>query len=223
MRVELDRPLVTFTFDDFPRSALRGADIVEAAGGRAGFYACTSFTGCDGMFRPEDIRELLARGHEVGAHSHSHLDLAKTPSHEAVADIDRNLDELEKLGVGSGGLSLAYPYGETTFPLKRALAHRFTLARGVLPGLNVGIVDRMQLRTIQLYGPSGVDERAHRMLDKAIEQRAWAIFFSHEVMDAPSTMGTTETLVKALVRKAVDAGAILAAPGAAAKLMWGPH
>ena len=30
-----DHPVVTFTFDDFPKSALNGADIVEKRGGRA--------------------------------------------------------------------------------------------------------------------------------------------------------------------------------------------
>ena len=32
-----DRPVISFTFDDFPKSALNGADIVEKHGGRAGF------------------------------------------------------------------------------------------------------------------------------------------------------------------------------------------
>ncbi len=31
-----DRPVISFTFDDFPKSALNGADIVEKHGGRAG-------------------------------------------------------------------------------------------------------------------------------------------------------------------------------------------
>ena len=37
-----DRPVVTFTFDHFPKSAINGADIIEKHGGRAGFYACTT-------------------------------------------------------------------------------------------------------------------------------------------------------------------------------------
>ena len=40
-----DRPVVSFTFDDFPKTALTGADIVEKDGGKAGFYACTSLMG----------------------------------------------------------------------------------------------------------------------------------------------------------------------------------
>ena len=32
-----DRPVVTFTFDDFPKSALNGADVIEKHNGRAGF------------------------------------------------------------------------------------------------------------------------------------------------------------------------------------------
>src|SRR5690349_11383669 len=77
-----DRPVVTFTFDDFPKSALNGADIVEKHGGRAGFYACTSLMGQKSpvmgeMFDAAALKELGARSHEIGAHSHSHLDCAR--------------------------------------------------------------------------------------------------------------------------------------------------
>ena len=44
-QVAPDRPVVSFTFDDFPKAALNGADIVERHGGKAGFYACTSWMG----------------------------------------------------------------------------------------------------------------------------------------------------------------------------------
>ena len=40
-----DRPVITFTFDDFPKAALNGADVLEKHGGRGGFYACTSMMG----------------------------------------------------------------------------------------------------------------------------------------------------------------------------------
>ena len=61
-----DRPVVCFTFDDFPKAALNGADIVEKHGGKAGFYACTSWMGkrspiTGEMFDAATLQDLRVR------------------------------------------------------------------------------------------------------------------------------------------------------------------
>ena len=221
-KVSCQRPVVTFTFDDFPKSAVRGADIVETHGGHAGFYACTSMMGKSGpmgdMFTAEDLLELASRGHEIGAHTHSHLDCAQSDKTECEQDISENLAALKEAGFEHVVSALAYPYGETQFVLKEQLASQFLTGRGVLPGLNSGVVDRLQLRAVELDQSDISEERAFAMLEKAVETNAWLIYFSHDVSDEPTNFGASPDLIEKLCQRAVDLGAVLAAPTRAAAL-----
>lgn len=218
-----DRPVVTFTFDDFPKSAVAGADIVEAAGGRAGFYASTTMAGTTHpdmgeMFDANTLADLVARGHEIGAHSHEHLDCARISLGRVEVDVGENLVALAGLGLEAPVSSFAWPYGETGFAAKRWAASVFSTCRGVLPGVNVGDTDRAQLRAIELGPTEAHQRRALELLSACIAMNGWAIFFTHDVSDAPSDYGCTPDLLRELVKAAVDQGAVLAAPGLAAAL-----
>lgn len=79
----------------------------------------------------EELRLLLGRGAEVGAHSSTHAHLARRLAGESEADwevrvaheIDHNLKRIrQELGVEAR--SFAYPYGEYNPALKRLLAQR---------------------------------------------------------------------------------------------------
>lgn len=212
-----DRPVVTFTFDDFPKSALNGADIVEKHGGRAGFYACTSLMAqrspvMGEMFDPATLAELSARGHEIGAHTHSHLDCARSRLDQVERDIGENLVALTEAGVTDNVSAFAYPYGETTYSAKRWVSDVFVTGRGILPGVNIGEADRSQLRAVELGPSSAARKRAKAMLKNAIETKGWVIFFTHDVSNSPTPYGAPKDLVEELALQAVESGAVLAAP-----------
>jgi peptidoglycan/xylan/chitin deacetylase (PgdA/CDA1 family) len=66
-------PRVLLTFDDGGRSALTEiAPRLEALGWRGHFFMTTSRIGTAGFLSDAELRELHARGHVVGSHSHSH-------------------------------------------------------------------------------------------------------------------------------------------------------
>lgn len=212
-----DRPVVTFTFDDFPKSALNGADIIETRGGRAGFYACTSFMAqrspvMGEMFDAATLAELRTRGHEVGAHTHAHLDCARTRLESVERDVGENLVALAEAGHDETVSAFAFPYGETTFATKQWVGEVFATGRGVLPGLNAGEIDRSQLRAIELGASAMHRRRALAALKTCIETKAWLFYFTHDVGAAPSSYGAPADLIEELASRAVDAGAILAAP-----------
>ncbi len=211
-----DRPVVSFTFDDFPKSATRGADIVEAAGGRAGFYATTSFMGQRGpmgeMFDAAMLMDLSKRGHEIGAHTHSHLDCARKPIERVEKDIGANLVVLAEAGLDATVSSFAWPYGETTYAAKRWAADTFATARGVLPGVNRGDSDRAQLRAVELGDGDARRKRAIAMLETCIRSKGWLIFFTHDVSPRPTEFGCSPDLIANLCKHAVDRGAVLATP-----------
>jgi len=64
---------VLLTFDDGGRSAITEiAPRLETRGWRGHFFMTTSQIGAPGFLGTDDLRELHARGHVVGSHSHSH-------------------------------------------------------------------------------------------------------------------------------------------------------
>jgi peptidoglycan/xylan/chitin deacetylase (PgdA/CDA1 family) len=68
------------TFDDGGASAMAAADVVESHGWRGYFFITTAYIGRPGFLDVSQLRELRARGHIVGSHSHSHpLRMAACP------------------------------------------------------------------------------------------------------------------------------------------------
>lgn len=63
------------TFDDGGASALRAADMLEHYGWFGHFFIITALIGTPCFLSKPDLRELHARGHLVGSHSHSHPDV----------------------------------------------------------------------------------------------------------------------------------------------------
>ena len=65
-------PSVALTFDDGGRSALTVASSLERRGWVGHFFITTGRVGAPGFLNADGIRELVARGHDVGSHSHTH-------------------------------------------------------------------------------------------------------------------------------------------------------
>src|SRR3569833_3816921 len=76
-RLQFERPVASFSFDDFPMSAWEtGGPILARHGVRATYYAAGAFCGrrVDGIdyYDEETLREIQAAGHEIGCHTFSH-------------------------------------------------------------------------------------------------------------------------------------------------------
>ncbi|MEE9381156.1 MAG: polysaccharide deacetylase family protein [Hyphomonadaceae bacterium] len=214
------RAIVSFTFDDFPKSAAdTGASIVESVGGRACYYACTGMAGTTTetgeMFDERDIVALSAAGHEIGAHTDTHLDCAQSGTPEVLASINANITALAAMGLAAAPTQFAYPYGETGLDIKEALAGRFQTARGILPGTNSKGSDTMQLRAYELERDDWTMTRAAKAIEAAAQTPAWIILFTHDVRTAPSAYGTTPNVLRKLARLARDCGAAILTPSEA--------
>lgn len=214
-----DQPMLSICFDDFPASAVaNGARVLEAHGARGTFYAAAGLAGTEGPcgrnFSAGDLKRLEEAGHEIGCHTYDHADCAKRDVLDTLHDLARNRDVLAAMGATQSLKTLAYPYGETSHVLKQGLPPRFTSARGVLPGLNVGKRDLAQLRAYPLFGEIAI-KRAHRALKAAARRKAWLIVFTHDVSDAPSRFGTSTRDLDTFLQAARKLG-VTAAPVSAA-------
>ena len=218
-----EKPIVSFTFDDFPKSAADvGAEIIEKVGGRGTYYACSSLAGkhitTGQQFDASDIVTLQNRGHEIGAHTHSHLDCSKADVREVRRDIALNIKCLEDMGA-SNITQFAYPYGETQVELKRGLVNDFETARGILAGANTAAADRMQLKAYELTPDAGAIQRAEIALRAAQASPTWIVIFTHDVSRSPSPFGVRIDDLARLANVAIAIGADVLSVGDAMKHM----
>src|SRR5688572_18882053 len=88
-------PIISFTFDDFPRSAVHvGARILKDSGARGTFYASLGLMGQQAptgeIFVREDLDALVRDGHEIGCHTYAHYDAWATPARTFEASVIQN-------------------------------------------------------------------------------------------------------------------------------------
>lgn len=215
-RLELDGPVVSFTFDDAPDSAvLDGAAILEEAGARGTFYVCAGLFGQSGpMGRYADrgqIAVAAGRGHEVGCHTFGHLDCGRADAATIAAEADRNAGVLT--GAGFPPRHFAWPYGDVSPAGKRALDGRYGSLRALHPGLVESGSDLNQLPAVGIEGPDG-EAVARAWIERAVSARAWLILYTHDVRDPASPWGCTPAALRRLVACAQARGAAVRTVGA---------
>lgn len=196
LSVDLDHGLVSFSFDDFPRSAATtGAALLERHGWRGTYYASAGYAGTDThhgpMFDGDDLQRLADAGHEIGCHTHSHLDGSSIGEAELLADIERNEAGLRALGYTGPLDSFAYPYGVATSAIKRMLSDRFSSLRGIEAAINRGPCDRNLLKSVPVDGGEAGIARAIEAAEALIQNPGWLIFYLHDVQDEPTEWGCT--------------------------------
>ncbi|MCC5980332.1 MAG: polysaccharide deacetylase family protein [Oceanicaulis sp.] len=211
LKADISVPLVSFSFDDFPKSAREnGARIIEHHGWRATFYTALGFAGQTNhlgeLMDEADIRALHLRGHEIACHSFSHHDASRQVAKAFAADCERNCAELMELGIYKPASSFAFPYGEASVGAKRALAKRYGAMRGVYPGINRKGDDLNLLKAMPLDGGEAGLERALAGVREVQTRPGWLIFYGHDVREDPSQWGCTPAFLEAVSEAVAKAG-----------------
>lgn len=208
-KVALQRPMVSFSFDDAPATACEaGARALEARGLRGTYYFAAGLAGRDGPMgryaTSEDARRLHEAGHEIACHTYSHLDCGQSSQAETLADVDRNAESLAAWGAGEP-VSFAYPYGDVAAPAKSALSGRFKTLRALHHGLITDGADLNQTPAVGIEGEDG-EAVANAWLDKAKARKAWLILYTHDVADPPSQWGCATPALERLIDRALADG-----------------
>jgi len=217
-RLALERPLVSFTFDDAPESAAEAGARLESVGGRGTFYVagglCGEIENGKRVLAAEAVRDLAARGHEIGCHTFSHACARTLGPSGLAAETARNAAFFATLGLPAP-TSFAYPFGAVSLSGKRALMRRFAACRGTRNGVNAGIVDLGDLRVVDLFGDRLDAERVDAALQVARARRGWVIFYTHDVEPDPGEWGCTPAVFDAALERVVQAEIEIATVGAA--------
>jgi peptidoglycan/xylan/chitin deacetylase (PgdA/CDA1 family) len=196
-----DRPMVSFTFDDAPISAVtRGAAMLEEHDARGTFYIAGGlvdawsghWTGLSGS----DIVGLHRRGHEIACHTFSHARSTELNGAAMAAELQRNRRYLLGLDPSIRIENFAYPYGTGSVLRKGQLRKAFHSSRSVLPGANSGTVDLQYLRSTPLIDHDIDRDGIDRAFDEAIASNGWLIFYTHDIEPKPSPYGCTPELLR---------------------------
>jgi len=205
-------PLISFTFDDFPRSALlTGGAILKRYGCRGTYYASLGLMGKQAatgpIFLPEDLEELLAQGHELGCHTFGHHDSWKTNSSIFENSLAENQRALHSLLPGTMFKTMSYPYNPPRPATKRRAGRHFEACRGGGQTLNMQSADLNYLSAFFLEKSRSNAAAVRALIDRNHAARGWLILATHDVCDSPTPFGCTPSFFEEIVRYAVESGA----------------
>jgi peptidoglycan/xylan/chitin deacetylase (PgdA/CDA1 family) len=205
-RLRNKAPMVSFTFDDTPRSAAAvGVPILDAYNARATFYVAgqlvDQWSGHWTGISADEIVELHRQGHEIACHTFSHTRTTDLDAAALAAEIEDNRRYLLALDPSIKIENFAYPYGIGSVLRKGQLGKIFQSSRGIIPGANSGVVDLQFLRATPLIDRDIDRDGIDRAFDEAVAKNGWLIFYSHDVATEPSPYGCSPSLL----RHALDA------------------
>ena len=206
-------PIVSFTFDDFPQSALHiGGSILKNYGVCGTYYAAMGLmdqvNGLGRQFSAADLAILLRDGHELGSHTFAHLSCRSSSFRDFQANVMKGRKSVDQLTGGGLPQQCSYPKGHATFRAKRKIGANFSSCRGIIPGINESPVDLNLLRANSLYSCCFDLDVIDRLFEANERRKGWLIFYTHDISENPSSFGCKpgefESVVKLAVTKQVS-------------------
>jgi peptidoglycan/xylan/chitin deacetylase (PgdA/CDA1 family) len=194
-------PVVSFTFDDTPKSAaVVGVPILDAYNARATFYVAgglvDKWSGHWAGISADEIVGLHRQGHEIACHTFSHTRTTDLDAAALAAEIEDNRRYLLALDPSIRIENFAYPYGLGSVLRKGQLKKTFNSSRGIVPGVNSGAVDLQFLRATPLIDRNIDRDGIDLAFDEAVAKNGWLIFYSHDVAAEPSPYGCSPSLLR---------------------------
>lgn len=219
-------PIISFTFDDFPRSALlTGGAILRSRGVSGTYYASLGLAGKQSdtgmMFEIEDLRRALEQGHELGCHTFNHSHSWKTDPHVFEEQILENRRVLQQVIPGASFRTLSFPIGHPRADTKRRASKYFSCCRGGGQTSNIGKSDLNCLSAFFLEQSRDNPEAIKHMIDRNATAGGWLIFATHDVCENPTPWGCTPELFENVVQYAVASGAQILPVGQAYEALVG--
>ncbi len=227
LTVAPERPLISFTFDDFPRSALlTGGTILNRAGLAGTYFASLGLMDQDAptgrIFGRQDLPLLLEQGHELGCHTFSHCHSWDTSPTVFEHSVVENRDALRALVPGLEFRTHAYPISAPRPGTKSRMGHRFLACRGGGQTFNTGTADLNHLAAFFLEKIGHDLGPVKDVIDRNREARGWLIFATHDVDPHPTPFGCRPEFFEEVVAYAAGSGASILTLAGALDLLKAP-
>lgn len=212
VRITPSRAIVSFTFDDFPRSALHEAGAILRSFGFLGtYYASFGLMGTVAptgpIFCQEDLAEFVREGHELGCHTYDHYHSWDTPPQEFEASVLRNKRAAQELLQGTELRTFSYPISGPRPQTKRNMAKYFDCARGGGQTFNGPVADLNCLKAFFIEQSRNNVDAIKKTIDANVREGGWLIFATHDVCQSPTPFGCIPRLFGQVVEYAANSGA----------------
>ena len=210
--LRLSVPLVSFTFDDFPSTALNvGGTILERYSARGTYYAALGLMNQDSpvgrIFSGAELGEVVARGHELGCHTYAHCHSWNTAPAVFEASILENQQALVRLLPGVEFQTMSYPLCGPRPQTKRRTGTHFRCCRGGGQVFNNGRADLNNLRAVFLEQCRDRFETVKELIDQSCRANGWLVFATHDLAAQPSRFGCSPEFFERVVRYVSESGA----------------
>ncbi len=207
-------PVVSFTFDDFPRSAvLVAGEILRENNARGTYYTSLGLMGQEGpvgrLFTLPDLQKAVADGHELGCHSYGHCDAWLTPPAVFERSVEENRQALGRLMPRGVFPTLSYPIACPRPGTKRRVSRRFVCCRSGGQRANFRRVSATAVNAFFIEQARGDVDAMKRLIDANAADNGWLVLATHDVEAHPTRYGCTPDVFRTLVRHAAASGARL--------------
>src|SRR5882762_10159051 len=223
----LQRPLISFTFDDFPRSAIRtGGTILNRFGLAGTYYAALGLvdklTPSGQIFSVDDLQVLFEQGHELGCHTFAHCDSWGTPTEVFEQSLVDNREALHRHFPDIDFRTFAYPISLPKPKTKARTSEYFVSCRGGGQRFNVGQIDLNQLSAYFLEKTRDNIQAIKDIIDENRRACGWLIFATHDIAKNHTPFGCTPEFFQSVVQYAVSSGAEIVPVAEALKILGVP-
>jgi peptidoglycan/xylan/chitin deacetylase (PgdA/CDA1 family) len=211
-KIRTSVPIISFTFDDFPRSALHtGGAILEEFGLKGTYYTSFGLMGkvqpTGKMFLPEDVRTAAVQGHELGCHTFGHCHAWETRPDAFEESVLENRRALATFLLDGSFRSLSFPLSPPRVGTKKRVADHFLCCRGGGQTYNVDEADSNCLYGYFLEKSRHNPVAVENVIDENARVRGWLIFATHDVSESPTPYGCTPEFFRRIVGHSVNSGA----------------
>jgi peptidoglycan/xylan/chitin deacetylase (PgdA/CDA1 family) len=219
--VKLTTPIISFSFDDAPRTAFtQGGGILKAHGARATFFVSLGMLESDSpsgiIASQDDLSRSVEEGHELGCHTFDHKDPWNTKTEVFEQSVLKNRQALARVLPDTVFSTFAYPLCDPKPATKSRIGKLFKCCRGGGQIFNFGSTDFNLLKAFFLdIRNRDTVHRVRRLIDQNSEYRGWLIFATHDVDDNPSRYGCTREFFEEVVAYAASTGSLILPVGKA--------
>lgn len=220
LRMRNASAIVSFSFDDFPVSAIRIAGpMLRAAGAHGTYYTSLGLMGTTAptgrIFERPDLEAAIEAGHELGCHTFGHRDAWNTEGGDFDAAIRSNQEALARIAPQARFESFAYPISGPSRATKRVAANYYECSRAGGQTFNQDGTDLNLLKAFFIEMSVANPDRMRATIEACVAARGWLVFATHDVEENPTRYGCTPGLFERVLRWSVDSGArILPVAGA---------
>ena len=228
LRLSRTAPIISFSFDDFPTTALiNGGSILRKFGATGTFYASFGLMGMDSpvgqIFEAGDLGDLLDAGHELGCHTFDHCHSWDTKPREFEQSVLRNAAAVKQFLPGHAFKTLSYPLASPRPGTKRLMSRYFQCCRGGGQTFNQEVTDLNSLKAYfieqSLHDPAAI----RKVIDQCAANCGWLVFATHDVTPNHSRFGCSPEFFTGVVEYASKSGALLLPLGKAFQMQTSAH